>query len=140
MIAAATAAKAAAFVFGVVLFFWLPHDAADYSDLQRWGILFWYPTVAGMIGVSSALKIEPFFGLPIHWWLRGLFLGGWLHLILVIFAANSMSNWTILIKLSDYALFSPFWFVIDGLIVGCILAFIAEKAENWPSKSTRSKF
>ncbi len=122
--------KAVGFLVGIVLFFAIPHFVENFSDFKRWGILFWYPTVAGIVGASAAFDKEPMFGRLLSWWFRGPMLGAWMHLLLVLFATDAIGDCAITIHLSAGRLSSPFWFVLDGLFAGLIFALIVDRFQK----------
>ena len=122
--------KAVGFLLGIILFLATPHFVENYSEFNRWGILFWYPTVAGITGASAAFDKEPMFGWRLSWWFRGIFCGAWMHLMLVLFAADAISDFAMTVHLSAGSLSSPFWFVADGVFAGLIFALIVDQFQK----------
>ncbi len=122
--------KFTALVIGIILFLLLPLFDKNISQLTRWGILLWYPTVAGLIGAAALVTEEPFFNIKISWWLRGVLLGTWMNTLLVLFATEAMIDCAILFHLSGGSLLSPFWFVVDGTLVGLLFAFIVDRVQK----------
>ena len=130
LLAGAAAGKWVAFCMGMAMFFLLPDSVADITLLDRWAVVFWYATVGGVVGVSNVVKQEPISGLPVPWWLRAPLLGAWMHLMVVLFAGEGLQNLVLVIHATKGALISPYWFVLDGLLIGFVVGFISTDVER----------
>ena len=134
LLAGTAAGKLVAFAMGVGVFFALPNLVTDLNVCGRWAILFWYPSLGGIIGISNVVKTEPIFNLRIHWWQRAPILGAWMNLMVVLFAYEGMREFTMTIHFSNGELSSPFWFVLDGVVIGVIVGYVSTKVEQWHSR------
>jgi hypothetical protein len=111
-------------VAGVLLLlqFW---PDADWMIL--WGVLLWYPTLGAIIGVFGVFTSHPVLKLPLPWWLRAPLSGGWMNLVLTLFAYDMFAIITADVFGSDSPLTSPFWFVLEGALIGLVIGYLATK-------------
>ena len=119
--------KLVGLVFGLIGLIFLPHFLPEASWLLRWGILFWYSTLGAIIGVFGVITWHPVLRLPMPWWFRSTLLGAWMNFVLVCFAYDDMQRMLEHTFGPDGALHSPFWFVLEGAIIGCIMGFLATR-------------
>ena len=117
--------KAVGLFFGLVGFIFLPYFWPDVSLLLRVGILFWYITLGAIIGVFGVMTYHPILRLPMPWWIRAPLIGGWMNFVLTFFAYEAMQTMLIAMFGYDGALNSPFWFVVEGAIIGLIMGYLA---------------
>ena len=119
--------KGIGFIVGLAAFVSLPFFLPDASWLLRWGFLFWYATVGAVIGVFGVFTWHPILKLPMPWWFRSTIIGAWLNFVLVFFAYNDMKD------IMEHAfgptgvLSSPFWFVLEGGLVGISIGYFATR-------------
>ncbi len=133
LLAGAAVGKWVAFCMGMAMFFLLPRSVADIDLLDRWAVVFWYTTVGGVVGVSNIVKQEPISGLTIPWWVRAPLLGSWLHLMVVLFAGDGLPDLVLTIHATNGVLISPYWFVLDGLVIGFTVGLISTNVERQQS-------
>lgn len=88
----------------------------------RWGILLWYPTLGGMIGVL--VRDGPALW---HRWMVGSAVGGWLNAVLTFFAHDQMRRFMETVFGQDSAFTSPFWFVLEGAAVGAVIGLVIDR-------------
>jgi hypothetical protein len=119
--------KLIGFVFGLTGFILLPFFLPDAGWLLRWGILFWYTTVGAIIGVFGVFTYHPVLKLPFPWWFRSTVLGAWMNFVLTFFAYDDMQAMMHAVFGPDGSLSSPFWFVLEGAIIGFIIGFFATR-------------
>ena len=119
--------KAIGLVFGLVGFITLPYFMPDAGWQLRWGILLWYPTVGAVIGVYGVFNRHPVLDLPLPWWFRAPLIGGWMNFVLVFFAYDQMRAVLFAFLGPDSPLQSPFWFVLEGVVVGLVIGFAATR-------------
>ena len=65
--------------------------------------------------------------LPLPWWLRAPFVGAWLNFVLTLFAYDLIGDTMIVLFGQGGALQSPWWFVLEGAIVGAIIGYLATR-------------
>jgi hypothetical protein len=70
---------------------------------------------------------SPVLEIPLPWMLRGIFLGAWMNFMLTFFAYDAMQA----VMVSTFGvgglLSSPFWFTLEGAIVGLIIDYAATR-------------
>lgn len=119
--------KSVGFAIGLVGFLTLPYFSPDAGWLLRWGILFWYATVGGIIGMFGVYTTHPVLKLPMPWWVRATALGAWMNFVLVFFAYEQMQAMLESTFGVESWLTSPFWFVLEGALVGLVIGYLATR-------------
>ncbi len=117
--------KAIGFLFGLAGFMLLPYFLPDSGWLLRWGILLWYTTVGAFIGVFGVVTYHPVLKLPMPWWFRATLVGAWMNFVLVFFAYDAMAAMMVSLFGEGGVLSSPFWFTVEGAIIGLIIGYFA---------------
>ena len=119
--------KAMGFVIGIVGFVFLTVYLPESGTMMRWGILLWYATLGGVIGLVGVFTRHPVLMLPMPWWVRAPAVGAWMNFVLTFFAHREMSAVMTAMFGVDGTLSSPFWFVAEGAIVGALIGFFATR-------------
>ncbi len=119
--------KGIGFLVGLAGFILLPYFLPEAGWLLRWGILFWYTTVGAIIGVFGVFTYHPVLKLPLPWWFRAPMVGAWMNFVLVFFAYDVMSAMMVRVFGEGGVLSSPFWFTVEGAIVGSIIGYFATR-------------
>lgn len=119
--------KAIGLAVGLVGFFTLPVFMPEAGWLLRWGILLWYTTLGGLIGLFGVFAWHPVLKAPLPWWFRGAFLGGWMNFVLTFFAYDVMQAALAAMFGADGFMQSPFWFVLEGVVVGFVIDYFATR-------------
>ena len=119
--------KGVGLVVGLVGFLSLPYFAPEAGWLIRWGILLWYTTLGAIIGVFGVFTYHPVLKLPMPWWVRAPFLGAWMNFVLTFFAYDTFKAMLVEMFGADSALTSPFWFTLEGAIVGLLIGYLATR-------------
>ncbi len=103
-------------------------DGAD--PWLRWGILFWYPTMGAAIG--ALVRSEEPARMPR--WATGAIVGAWANFVLTFFAHAQMHRFLETVLGVDSAFTSPFWFVLEGAVVGALIGLAVDRfgAEGEP--------
>ena len=118
--------KTLGLLFGLLGFCITPLVWPEIGLMTRWGILLWYMTFGTIIGVFGVMGHHPIWK---NWefspYFRGILIGGWLNLVLVFFAYEPMQ--IMLNHLKCPYMHSPFWFVLEGAILGLIIDLVATK-------------
>ncbi|MCK5460837.1 hypothetical protein KAI58_02540 [Candidatus Gracilibacteria bacterium] len=121
-------AKAVGLFFGLICFFSIPIFWPNETLMFRFGILIWYTVLGLIIGISGVLSHHPYlkFKFPIGF--RGFFFGALLSFVFVLLGYEKLEELMFTTQnFSDWGLFSPFWFVLEGLLLGTIIDIIATK-------------
>ena len=119
--------KTIGFIIGLIGFFMLPQFMPDVSMQLQWGVLLWYITFGAIIGVFGELTFIPIINISFPWWIRNPYIGGWLNLVLCLVAYQEFE---MLFKAfyESYGIFaSPYWIVVEGMIVGFIIGLVTNK-------------
>jgi len=120
--------KAVGFLIGLTGFILLPLLAPDAGWMIRWGILLWYTTLGAIIGVFGVYTSHPVLKLPLPWWVRAPFLGAWMNFVLTFFAYDEFRAMMMAVLGSSAGpLTSPFWFALEGALVGLLIGWLATR-------------
>ncbi len=119
--------KGIGLVFGLLGFVFLPWFAPEAGWLFRWGILLWYTTLGGIIGLFGVFTWHPILKLPLPWWVRAPFLGAWMNFVLTFFVYDAVKDMMISVFGTDGLLQSPFWLTAEGAVIGFIIGFFATR-------------
>jgi len=119
--------KGIGFIVGLIGLIVLPYFIADVSWLLRLGILFWYITVGALIGVFGVVTWHPIVKLPMPWWFRAPLVGAWMNFVLTFFAYDDLQAAMLQMVGNEGVLGSPFWFTLEGAMVGYVMGFFANR-------------
>ena len=119
--------KAVGLIIGLAGFLALPYIWPEGGSLLRWGILLWYTTVGAVIGMFGVYTRHPVLQLPLPWWFRATLIGAWMNFVLVFFAYDTMATIMISFLGAESWLTSPFWFVLEGALVGLVIGYLATR-------------
>jgi len=125
-------------VFGIIGFFCLPLIWPEADGWTRWGILFWYITVGAMIGLVGVYTEHPVLHFPMPWWVRAPLIGAWMNFVLTFFAHDVMRQMLAVMFGPDSTLVSPFWFVVEGALIGAVMGFFATRFAGEGSHTVHS--
>ena len=117
--------KGVGFTVGLVGFLSLPYFVPEAGWLIRWGVLLWYTTLGAIIGMFGVFTTHPVLKLPMPWWVRAPFLGAWMNFVLTFFAYDTMKDMLVVMFGAEGALASPFWFTLEGALVGLLIGYVA---------------
>ncbi len=119
--------KGVGFAVGLAGFLMLPLFVPEAGWLIRWGILLWYTTLGAIIGMFGVFDYHPILKLPLPWWVRAPFIGAWMNFVLTFFAYDTMKQIMIATFGVEGTLASPFWFTLEGAIVGLLIGYLATR-------------
>jgi hypothetical protein len=118
--------KTVGFLIGTLGVLFLNYATTIETTLRfDWGIVLWYTTVGAMIGLFGVINYHPLLNLPLPWWFRSAFLGAWLNFVLTFFAYETFEKILIDFLGSQSLWSSPFWFTLEGALVGLLIGFFA---------------
>jgi hypothetical protein len=127
LIARIAIGKGVGFVVGLAGFLLLPFFVPEADWLIRWGVLLWYTTLGAIIGVFGVFTWHPILKLPMPWWVRAPVLGAWMNFVLTFFAYDTMKDMLVAMFGVDGFMASPFWFSLEGAIVGLLIGYLATR-------------
>jgi hypothetical protein len=119
--------KLVGFVLGLVGIISLSYMLPDSSWMERLAFLLWYTTVGAFIGVFGVLNWHPILRLPMPWWFRSTFIGGWMNFVLSLFIYDRLAVMMIQVFGENGLVLSPFWFVAEGGVVGLLIGYFATR-------------
>jgi hypothetical protein len=119
--------KGLGFLIGLIGMFSIPYFAPETGWMFRWGVLLWYATLGAVVGMFGVFTWHPVLKLPLPWWFRASLVGGWMNFVLVLFAFDHFAAMMTTIFGADGIFQSPFWFTLEGALVGLIIGYFATK-------------
>jgi hypothetical protein len=119
--------KGVGFIFGLIGFIAMPVLFGETDIMLRWGILLWYTTVGAVIGVFGVITWHPVLRLPMPWWFRSSLVGAWMNFVLTLFIYDTLQSYIAHLFGDNGAMSSPFWFVLEGAVVGLLIGFLATR-------------
>ncbi len=118
-------AKGIGGLIGLFVLIFLPYMWPDVTMHMRIGLLVGFALMGGTIAVSGIFTQIPMFNIKLTAAARGALLGGSFALVFVLVSFDSLV--TYMQTATIFAGLSPYWMIIDGLIIGAILDIIATK-------------
>ncbi len=109
---------------GILLF---PNFYPDIGWVMQIAFVLYYIMIGAFVGLMGVLNYHPLIKMPLPWWLRGLWIGGWMNLILTLFIYDDLSTMQIAAFGEGALLSSPWWFVFEGALFGLFVDFICTK-------------
>lgn len=119
--------KGIGFIIGALGFFMVPLFVPEIDLMFRLGLLFWYATFGAVIGIFGVFTHHPVLHLPMPWWFRSLWVGGWLNFVLMLFTYDRLAVILQGIFGEASALASPWMLVLEGMLVGLLIGFLATR-------------
>ncbi|MEM9622148.1 MAG: hypothetical protein AAF993_10895 [Pseudomonadota bacterium] len=118
-----TIGKAIGLVIGLCAMLSMPLIYPDATWSFRVGMLLWYPTVGSFIAVFGVFTWHPILHLTMPWWFRAPLVGAWMNFVLTFFIYDQLQM--ILTQSVFDGVSSPFWFVLEGAMVGLLIGYFA---------------
>lgn len=72
-------AKTIGTFFGLMALVGLSIMLPESGWLTRFGMLAWYITLGGIVGLVGVLDSHPVLSIPLPWWIRGRCVGAWMN-------------------------------------------------------------
>ncbi|MBT4989701.1 MAG: hypothetical protein HOM96_04105 [Rickettsiales bacterium] len=133
--------KFTGFFIGMIGFFSLPILIPDTSLMFLSGFVLWYTTMGAVIGVFCYINWYPILGRPISWWFISAYIGIWMNFIQTLISFDKFKEISTIIFGTNSILSSPFWFILEGaivgLIIGCFITHFAGKDKNLITSETK---
>ncbi len=119
--------KGIGFLIGLLAFIFIPYFLPGSSTALTWGFFLWYITFGAIIGVFGVYTKAPLINIAIPWWFRGPYVGGWLNFIISLIAYDTLEQLMVSAFGNNGLLSSPFWLVLEGVIVGFVIDYFATR-------------
>jgi hypothetical protein len=113
--------KTVGLAFGLTGFLMMPYVLPDADPMLRWGFLLWYTTLGAIIAIFGVFTWHPVLQMPMPWWVRAPFLGAWMNFVLALLMYDQLRQFSVSLFGPDSAFTSPFWFVVEGAVVGLVI-------------------
>ena len=114
----------ASLVIGIIVLLIVPIVGYPMFGTFALGTVMMIALMSIMIAFVGQFDRHPVFKFKMHWYLRGPFIG---FVFTLMYLLLSYSTWDIIMQsplISWMGLVSPFWVLIDGMVIGAILAFL----------------
>lgn len=112
---------------GVMGFVLIPYIMPEVGTMFRWAMLLWYTTFGAIIAVYGVFTYHPVLKLPMPWWFRAPIVGAWLNFVLTLFIHGELTAFMTAMFGADGALASPFWFVLEGALIGLLIGYLCTR-------------
>ena len=119
--------KLIGFALGLIGLVVIPLLWPDSSWMERIGFLCWYTTVGAFVGMVGVFTQHPVLKLPMPWWFRSAIVGAWMNFVLTLFIHERLATMMLQLMGADGFFLSPFWFVLEGAIVGLLIGYFATR-------------
>jgi hypothetical protein len=119
--------KAIGFALGLIGLIVIPLLWPDSSWMERFAFLFWYTTLGAFVGLVGVFNWHPILRLPMPWWFRSTVVGAWMNFVLTLFIYDRLEVMMLQLMGEGGLFLSPFWFVVEGAIVGMLIGYIATR-------------
>jgi hypothetical protein len=116
--------KGLGLLFGLIGFFALPYFVEEPSIFLRIGILLWYPTVGAFVGLAGVFAHHPILNMSLPWFVRGPLIGGWMNVLIVMFAHDQLIQMTDAWNIAYGIYVSPYWLILEGVLIGSVMDWL----------------
>lgn len=115
------------FVIGGLVNLFLVSSGVNYTTTFSYGLWLFYILMSLTIAVMGIFIRHPIFRFPMRWWMRGAVIGAIYHLLLVLLAYDIVMEMMQLPIVTWLGLTSPFWVLLDGIVIGMIVGGVTTK-------------
>jgi hypothetical protein len=119
--------KSMGLAFGLIGFLMLPYVLPEADPMMRWGFLLWYTTLGAIIATFGIFTSHPVLQLPLPWWFRAPFIGGWMNFVLTLLMYEDLRDFSLSLFGPGSLFTSPFWFVAEGAVVGLVIGYVCTR-------------
>lgn len=97
------------------------------------GIILWYVTFGAIIAMSGIIVDNDLLLLTkIKFPYRSILIGSWLNLVMTFIAYDQLKEFIALFLGENPIISSPFWFVLEGAIVGLVIDYFVTRSLSNP--------
>lgn len=125
-------------ILGIALILLLPVFGFPLLSTFGFGTLVMFILMGMFIGMVGMFDYHPIFGFKMRWWIRGAVAGFLFMLMYILLSYASLEIVMASTLISWTGLSSPFWALIDGIVIGLVVGFletkIAGEGSNLPLK------
>ncbi len=119
--------KVIGLIIGLIVIIILPSYGFPLISEFGVGALIMFVLMGATIGFAGIFNRHPVLDFKMHWWFRGPAVGFVFYLMFVLL---SYENINILMQsdlVSWTGLVSPYWALLDGIVIGAIMGFVETK-------------
>ena len=117
--------KTIGFIAGLAVFLLAPLIGITLDVKFGLGLILFYTMVGAFTAFVGIFDRHPVLNFAMPWWFRGLAIGIIMHVMLVLLSYDQLA---VMLQQMDFlGMVSPWWAVIDGAILGLIMAFAETK-------------
>ncbi|MEA3323108.1 MAG: hypothetical protein U9Q12_02705 [Patescibacteria group bacterium] len=125
LIQRATLSKGIGALIGIFVFIFLPYMWPDVTMHMRIGMFVGFTFLGGTIAVTGIFTQIPALNLKLTAAIRGALIGGSFMLVLVLISYDLLVMY--MRTATVFQGLSPYWMIVDGIIIGAIIDIIATK-------------
>jgi len=115
------------FIVGIMFILLLPTVGFDLWDMIGMGALIMFVLMGAMIAFVGQFDRHPLFDFKMKWWMIGSAFGALFMLMFILLTYTEVETMMQSSLISWTGLTSPFWALIDGVIIGLIMSFAETK-------------
>lgn len=123
-------------IVGLLIIVSLPMFGFPLFSMFGFGTLMIFIMMGLTLGLAGIFDNHPIFGFKMQWWNRGLIVGFIFTLMYILLSYNSLEIIMQSTIVSWTGLSSPFWVLIDGIIIGLLMGYtetkVAGEGSNLP--------
>ena len=123
--------KSIGFIFWLAAFYIMPLFFPEASSMLSWAIFLWYITLWAIIWVFGVWNNIPIFKITVPYWLRWIWIWGWMNFILALFMFDNLT-WLMAGTYMEWR--SPFRIVLEWAVFWLIVDTITTK-KVWEGKA-----
>lgn len=119
--------KLVGLVMGIVAMIALPSFGFPMFSMFGLGTLIMFMLMGVLVAFMGQYDRHPLFDFKMHWWMRGAVVGFVVMLMYILLSYASLETVMMSNIISWMGLTSPFWALLDGMVIGMIMAFAETK-------------
>jgi len=119
--------KTIGFIVGVIVMSFLPSFGIPVFSMFGFGTMLMLVLMGATTGFMGMFDRHPALGFKTPWWISGPFVGAFFMLMYVLFTYETLELMIASDLISWMGLTSPFWALLDGIIIGGVMGFVESK-------------
>lgn len=112
------------FVFGALEIILLKIFGLHFNAHILLGTMILFALMGMVIGFIGMYNKHPVFGFTLHWWMRGIIVGGIFGFIFGLLTYNQIASVMQSTLMQHLGFHSPLWVICDTMFWGLIIAFV----------------
>jgi len=132
--------KLTGLIIGLLGLVMIPFLMPETPMIFRVAILLWYITLGAIVGIYGIFTEHPIFKFKLCCWVRSSMIGAWMNLMVVLFAYEILADILYVAFGTNGVFMSPYWFVLEGALVGLIIEYFAKKYGGQGKETVKKDF